>query len=635
MQPLEVLRRYWGYDAFRPMQAEIIEAVLEGRDVLALMPTGGGKSLCFQVPALCGEGLCLVVSPLIALMKDQVENLVKRGIPAVALHSGLQHRDIDRLLDNCAYGGGTKFLYLSPERLQTPIFLERVERMPIKLIAVDEAHCISQWGYDFRPPYLQIAELREKLPGVPVLALTATATAQVADDIRQRLGFGKQSMVFRQGFARPNLSYVVLREEAKPSKLLEILHKVQGSSVVYVRNRRQTKEIADFLRRNRISAGHYHAGLTAQERSDAQDAWVAGKVRVIVATNAFGMGIDKPDVRTVVHLDPPDNLEAYFQEAGRAGRDGQKSYAVLLWNDRDKFELERRYTEAFPELSEIRQVYRALGSYCQLAVGSGLGESFDFDLSAFASNFRFEPLRCLHALRTLEHDGWVALSEAVFVPAQLQVIVTREKLYDFQLKNPRFDPLLKAILRAYQGVSVQPVPLRENQLAGLLRIPPETLRQLLEFLDQAGVVQYRPQKEKPQLTFLRERVSAENLQLDTKRYAFLRDRHRERLEAFLGYAGNLQCRGQQLQAYFGEDGAPPCGHCDVCLKRHRSEPTASDFERLRAQVRAVLEPAPLPLTELAARFPASAQTLLGSVLDTLADEGEIEIGDGDRVTWKR
>jgi ATP-dependent DNA helicase RecQ len=634
VQPLDILRSHWGYDAFRPLQAEIIGAVLEGRDVLALMPTGGGKSLCFQVPALCRPGICLVVSPLIALMKDQVENLRKRGIPAVALHSGVPYRDIDRLLDNCAHGAPTKFLYVSPERLQTPMFRERVGRMPINLLAVDEAHCISQWGYDFRPPYLEIAALRELLPGVPVLALTATATARVAEDIRERLAFRPNAAIFQQGFARPNLSYVVLHEEAKPSKLLEILQKVPGSSVVYVRNRRKTKETARFLQQNRISAGYYHAGLTAQERSEAQEAWIAGRTRVIVATNAFGMGIDKPDVRTVVHLDPPDNLEAYFQEAGRGGRDGNKAYAVLLWNENDRTELENQYVQAYPELAEIRQVYRALGSYFQLAVGGGLGESFDFDLTTFATNFKFEPVRCLNALRTLQRDGWIELTDAVFQPAQLQVLVSREELYDFQLKNPRFDPLLKTILRAYQGVSAQPVPIRENQLAGHLRIPLETLHQYFAHLNKAGVVQYRPQKDRPQLIFLRERVSADNLLLNAKLYAFLRDRQRERLDALLEYVQAPRCRSQLLLAYFGETASTPCGQCEVCLKRHREEPSVSEFEALRRQILALLRKSPLRLTELAAPFPASSQGLLGQVLNTLADEGEIVISAGDWVKLK-
>lgn len=616
------------------MQAEIVGAVLEGRDTLALLPTGGGKSICFQVPAMCRPGLCLVVSPLIALMKDQVHNLVKRGLPAIAIHAGMPYRDIDRLLDNCIHGN-VKFLYLSPERLQTDLFRERVGRMKINLIAVDEAHCISQWGYDFRPPYLEIAALREVLPDVPVLALTATATAKVAEDIQRRLAFRGDANVFRQGFSRENLSYVVLQEEAKPAKLLEILRKVPGSAVVYTRNRKKTKETADYLRQNKIAAGHYHAGLSAQERSAAQDAWVEGKMRVIVATNAFGMGIDKPDVRSVVHLDPPDNLEAYFQEAGRAGRDGEKAFAVLLWNEHDRAELERQFEGAYPEITEIRQVYRALGSFFQLAVGGGLGEAFDFDLNLFAKNFQFEPLRCHNALRTLQQGGWIELTDAVFQPSTLQVVATREQLYDYQLRNPRFDPLLKAVLRAYQGVAGQPVALREPQLAKHLNLSVESLRQYLETLAADGIVLFQPQKEKPQIIFLRERVAAENLELDTKRYAFLRDRQRERLDALLAYADTTRCRSQLLLEYFDEPNAPACGYCDVCLGRHRTEPTEKEFEILRGQVAKMLENGPMPLRELTNRFPASQRARLGHVLNVLADEGEVFVDNGDRIRWGR
>jgi ATP-dependent DNA helicase RecQ len=397
--PLDILHQHWGHPQFRPQQEAIIQSVLDGCDTLALLPTGGGKSICFQVPALCQEGICLVISPLIALMKDQVQNLQKKGISALAIYAGMAYRDIDRLLDNCVHGE-VKFLYLSPERLASDLAIARIKQMKVSLIAVDEAHCISQWGYDFRPPYLEIAQVREFFPQVPLIALTATATPEVVQDIQEKLAF-KNQQVFQSSFARPNLAYIVRPSEAKENQLLEILQKVPGCGVVYVRNRGKTKEIAQLLQKKRISADYYHAGLSPDERSSKQDAWISGRTRIMVSTNAFGMGIDKSDVRTVIHLELPDSLEAYFQEAGRAGRDGQKSYAVLLYNQSDRRSLEYQYTQAFPSLDEARQVYRALGSYFQLALGGGQGESYDFDISNFCQSYNLELVRTFNCLKLL------------------------------------------------------------------------------------------------------------------------------------------------------------------------------------------------------------------------------------------
>jgi ATP-dependent DNA helicase RecQ len=394
---------------------EIIQSVLDGQDTLALLPTGGGKSICFQVPALCMDGICVVVSPLIALMKDQVENLLKRDISAVAVYSGMNYKEIDRILDNAVYGS-YKFLYLSPERLMTELAIERIKRMNVSLLAVDEAHCISQWGYDFRPPYLRIAELREHLPNVPVIALTATATPEVVLDIQEKLEFNKKKQaVFQQSFERSNLVYVVRESDDKENKLLEIVKNVQGCGIVYVRNRKKTKEFAELLVKNNVAADFYHAGLSAEERSAKQDAWINNKTRIVVATNAFGMGIDKPDVRLVVHMDLPDNLEAYFQEAGRGGRDGKKSYSVLLYNKTDKRQLEENYRVSFPDMKDIRRVYHGLGNYLQLATGSGLGQSFDFEIQHFCSHFGLDILPTYSVLRVLEQEGWLILSESVFI----------------------------------------------------------------------------------------------------------------------------------------------------------------------------------------------------------------------------
>ena len=463
--PNEILKKYWGFDAFRPMQLNIIESALQGNDTLALLPTGGGKSICFQVPALCLEGVTLVVSPLIALMKDQVQNLKKRDIKAEAIFSGLHRREIERILDNCCFGE-TKILYLSPERLTNTDTLERIKQMKVVLIVVDEAHCISQWGYDFRPSYLQISQIRDYFPKTPVLALTATATKEVVVDIQSKLNFLK-SKLCQISFLRTNLSYVVLKEEVKEVKMLEILQKVPGSGVIYVRNRKKTKDIAQFLTQKGINADFYHAGLDIDERSVKQDNWIANRTRIIVSTNAFGMGIDKPDVRTVIHLDLPDSLEAYFQEAGRAGRDEKKSYAILLYNKTDELNLVRNYEKSFPEIQDIKNTYLALGSYLQLAIGSGKDENFDFDLNKFAINFKLDIAKTYSCLKVLEQSGWLTLNDAVKILSSVQFIVEKEKLYDYQLKNKQLDITIKIMLRLYQGILSAPININEHQIAKL------------------------------------------------------------------------------------------------------------------------------------------------------------------------
>ena len=475
---VDILKQYWGYDSFRPLQDEIIESVLDGKDTLALMPTGGGKSICFQVPALCREGVCIVISPLIALMKDQVFQLQKRNIPAAAIYSGMRYKDIDRLLDNAVYGN-IKLLYLSPERLVTELARERIKKMNVNLLAVDEAHCISQWGYDFRPPYLQIAEIREFIPDTPILAVTATATKEVVEDIQQKLEF-KDGAVFQKSFERKNLAYVVLSEENKPQKALDILQKVKGSAVVYSRNRRGTKEVANYLRKNGINADFYHAGLSTALRTKKQEDWIQGKLKVMVSTNAFGMGIDKADVRSVVHMDLPDSLEAYFQEAGRAGRDGKKSFAVLLYNEADKKNLLWSYENSFPEIEEVKRVYAALGSYLQLAIGSGLGGSFDFEIERFVKNFRFDLLKTYSCLKILEQSGYIVLSDAVFIPSTIKIRVNKEVLYDYQLKNRSLDIIIKTILRTYHGALSHHTKIDESQLARFLKITRVQLSQGLK-----------------------------------------------------------------------------------------------------------------------------------------------------------
>jgi len=462
MNKTELLKQYWGFDTFRPLQEDIIDAVLNGQDALALLPTGGGKSLCFQLPALLQEGICIVVSPLIALMKDQVENLKAKGIQAIAIYAGMGKREIDILLDNCIYGN-IKFLYLSPERLLSPLVKERLAYMKVNLFAIDEAHCISQWGYDFRPPYLLLKDLREIHPEVPIIALTATATKFVRQDIVEKLEL-KVPQIFVKSFARRNLSYVVMDLEDKYGKLLDVLKNVKGSGLIYVRNRRETTEVALFLKRNHIAADFYHAGLEKNERSLKQEAWKQNKIRVMVATNAFGMGIDKPDVRFVIHLDLPESLEAYYQEAGRAGRDELKAFAVLLANKSDRLALETKYKDNFPNIEEIKKTYHYLGSYYQLAYGAGQGISFPFDLADFCKRFKLSVLKTIAALKFLEHDGYLTLSENIFLQSRLMFMQSHEDVYRFQIENSGYDALIKTVLRAYGGSFDQYVKVNENEI---------------------------------------------------------------------------------------------------------------------------------------------------------------------------
>ena len=620
--PQEVLKQYWGYDAFRPLQEEIIQSVLDGKDTLALLPTGGGKSLCYQVPALCQEGITIVISPLIALMKDQVYHLKEKGIAAEAIYSGMHFKDIDRILDNCVYGG-VKLLYLSPERLGTELAIERIKKMKVNLLAVDEAHCISQWGYDFRPSYLQIAEIREWLPDTPVLAVTATATSTVVVDIQEQLEFKKEN-VLQKSFKRDNLAYVVLEEENKLEKLLEIFQKIKGTGVVYVRSRRKTKEIAYFLQRKGIGAIEYHAGLEMDTRNKRQQDWLSGKTRIMVATNAFGMGIDKSNVRAVVHLDLPDSLEAYFQEAGRGGRDGLKAYAVLLYQPVDKENLLRNFSHSFPEMSELRRTYQALGSYFQLAVGGGLGNAYDFDLVAFSKTYQMEPLRVFSCLKVLEKEEWIVLTDAVFIPSQLRVLVNKEELYAYQISHKQYDLVLKTILRTYQGAFQSFVKIREQQIAQFLKVPISDLIRAFEKLSADGIINYKPKKDKPQLIFVKERVDGINLSIDQKRYQTLKSRQEERIHKAIAYAEQDLCRQQQLLHYFGEMDAEECGTCDVCLGRNKEDLSDQEFQAYKDKIMEYLQGSALPLKELIDSFSPKHRERAIRVLQYLLDEQVLE-----------
>lgn len=573
----QILKQYWGYDRFRPLQEDIIEAVLAKKDVLALLPTGGGKSVCFQIPALTKEGICIVISPLIALMKDQVEQLERRGIAAKAIFSGMSHREIDITLDNCIYGK-VKFLYVSPERLKTDIFKVRAKKMNINLLAIDEAHCISQWGYDFRPSYLEIAMFKESLPQVPCIALTATATKEVKADIQEKLQFSQaNAAVFQKSFARDNLSYSCLYEEDKEKRLLKIFKNVNGSAVVYVQSRKRTKSVAEFLAKNNVSADFYHAGLGNEARSTKQDSWIKNKTRVIVATNAFGMGIDKPDVRSVVHLGLPNSLEAYYQEAGRAGRDEHKAYGVLLYNHSDISELERRTSQIFPETEVIRNTYQRLANYYKIAIGSGEMTDYDFEMEAFVSSFpkvnnkTVDYLSIFYAIQELEKQGFIQLNEAFTKPSRLIFLVDNTKLYEFQVANASLDIFIKTILRMYGGeIFTNYANISESQLAKKLTISIQTVVNQLLFLQKSNIIDYSPQKDKPQLTFLTPRYHAPDLPFDLKGYQARQDREKLKINALIHYIKHeKRCRTQLLLAYFNEQTDKNCGVCDNCLQQNK------------------------------------------------------------------
>ncbi len=621
--PQEVLLKYWGHKAFRPLQEDIINSVLNGKDTLALLPTGGGKSVCYQVPAMMQEGLCIVVSPLIALMKDQVANLRKKGIKAVAVYAGMSKREIDLLLNNCMYGA-YKFLYLSPERLTTEILRSRLERMPVNLLAIDEAHCISQWGYDFRPPYLKIAEIRPLLKNIPVLALTATATPEVKEDICEKLQLAEPK-IFQASFERKNIAYVVRYEENKLHKLVTIFERIKGCGIVYVRNRKKTKEIADFLRKNGISADYYHAGLEIAQRNEKQEKWIENEIRVMVCTNAFGMGIDKPDVRCVVHIDLPENIEMYYQESGRAGRDGKKSFGVLLYNLADKAETEKRIKGNYPTLNEVRNVYTALGSYFQIAVGAGRGESYDFDLVAFCKTYNLDILKTHNAIRLLEQTGLLAVTESVFTPARIQIIVSKEELYKFQVANAASDPIIKFLLRTHIGLFDEMVNANEGEMAKRLGIEKEEIVKALSLLDRLHLAVYEKPKEKPQLTFVEAREDTRYLRLDADFIEKRKAHYEHKLQAMLTYALNSsQCRSQYVLDYFGETNNYRCGICDVCLERNKLGMTDIEFDDVTSEIKKILVQNSCDLDTLVRNIHSHSEQKVIAGLQWLMNNGQVQ-----------
>ncbi len=592
----EILKTYWGYDSFRPLQEDIIKSVLSGKDTLGLMPTGGGKSLTFQVPALALEGLCVVVTPLIALMKDQVENLKKRDIRAAAIYSGLTSKEILQKLDN-AVNGAYKFLYVSPERLATAIFITKVKQMDVSLIAVDESHCISQWGYDFRPSYLKISEIRTYLPDTPVLALTATATAEVVDDIQDKLLF-KEKNVFRMSFHRSNLAYVVRHTEDKNEQLLKILKSVPGSSVVYVRNRKKTKEIADWLNEKGIKAEHYHAGLNNETKDARQNRWKKDETRVIVATNAFGMGIDKAEVRTVVHLDLPDSIEAYFQEAGRAGRDEKKAFAVLLFNNTDVVKMRKRVADTFPPKEKVLEIYENIGNYYQVGIGSGLDNTFIFDLGDFCRSFHQPLLVAYNSIKILQQAGYLDLTDEQDSSSLLVFTCHKDELYN-QKHSPDQEKLIHILLRSYTGLFTDMAAVNEETIAKRLNWKQDKVYEQLIGLSREQIVKYIPRKKTPFLTFTHEREQKERVFLGKEAYDDRKERYVSRVKSMIDYASDENvCRSLILLNYFGERNGKACGQCDICLKKKSGELSNEEFQKIRENVLEALEKSALSIHEL-------------------------------------
>ena len=566
-----ILKQYWGYDAFRPLQEDIIHAVLDKKDVLALLPTGGGKSICFQVPALAIDGLCIVISPLIALMKDQVEQLTRRDIPALAIYAGMNFQEVKRSLED-AVRGDVKFLYISPERLETNLFREYLHLLDPQLIAVDEAHCISQWGYDFRPAYLKIALLRERIPNVPVIALTASATKIVQDDICTRLLFRRGQERFRKSFVRDNLSYSVFCPESRQTKLLEICRNVGGSGLIYCKSRKMTQQVADLLKLHGLKADYYHAGLSGLERTRKQEAWINNEIPIMACTNAFGMGIDKPDVRFVVHYDVPDCMENYYQEAGRAGRDGKRSYAVLLYGKKEPEELKQKLAQRFPPPEKVKKVYTDLMNYLQVPAGIGEGQVFNFDPAIFASRFTLDTYESMYAIQALAQEGLLVFQELSFRPSTVVFTATRQDLEEFEQQFPATEPVIKSLLRNYEGIFDYPSPVQERQLARYAGLTQEALVSFLVQLHQRGIIRYTPTPEGSQLILLQNRMYMDDFKIDRKRITDRIERAEQRLEAMIGYLYNEStCRNAQICNYFDEKDVPTCGICDNCLQAKNKE----------------------------------------------------------------
>ena len=623
----EILKQYWGYDSFRDLQEEIITSIGEGKDTLGLMPTGGGKSITFQVPALAQSGLCIVITPLIALMKDQVQNLRKRGIKALAIYSGMTRQEIVTALENCIFGD-YKFLYISPERLDTEIFRIKLRSMKVSMITVDESHCISQWGYDFRPAYLKIAEIRELLPGVPVLALTATATPEVVKDIQSRLNFREEN-VFRMSFERKNLAYIVRKTDNKTGELLHILKRIDGSAIIYVRNRRRTKEITELLMQEGITADFYHAGLDNAVKDLRQKRWQNGEIRVMVATNAFGMGIDKPDVRIVLHIDLPDSPEAYFQEAGRAGRDGLKAYAVILYAKSDKMTLHKRVADTFPEKEYILQVYEHLQYYYQMAMGDGFQCIREFNLEEFCRKFKYFPVPVDSALKILTQAGYLEYTDEQDNASRILFTIRRDELYKLREMGTEAETLIQTILRSYTGVFTDYAYISEDTLAIRTGLTRRQIYNILVTLAKRRIVDYIPHKKTPYIIYTRERLELRYLHIPASVYEERKARYEARIKAMEEYVTSESvCRSRMLLRYFGEKNEHNCKQCDVCLNRHETDCLPEDsFREMRKQILELLARKSLPPAGIANAIEAEREDI-SRVIQYLLEEGELKMQDG-------
>ncbi|MFY7880198.1 MAG: RecQ family ATP-dependent DNA helicase [Lacibacter sp.] len=621
-----ILKQYWGYDSFRPMQEEIIASVLTKRDTLALLPTGGGKSICFQVPALAMEGLCLVVSPLIALMKDQVETLRKKGITSFAITSAQSRKEAEQIL-RTAGNSNCKFLYVSPERLHTSLFREYLPGLGITLVAIDEAHCISQWGYDFRPSYRNIAQLREDLPGVPMIAVTASATPEVQEDICTQLHFRNQA-VFKGSFLRSNLSFSVFKVASKINKIVQILNNVPGTALIYCKSRRMTQEIAQLLTMQGCSADFYHAGLSSELRNEKQENWIKNKTRIIVCTNAFGMGIDKPDVRLVIHHDVPDCLEYYYQEAGRAGRDGKKAYAVLLYEEKDLRELQESSSIRFPTIEEVKQVYRLLVNYLQLPAGSGSGIWMEFELNDFIKKTGIPIHTAVYALKMLEQEGWLLYAEQIFIPAKLVFTASRETLESFEQAQPELEPIIKTLLRTYGGIFDLETIISEKQIAWNLKQPVTAIQEALLELHRRGLVAYTPQKEKPQLQFLHDRPPVDQLFIDPTNRTKRKEAFEQRLQFMIRYVQDPnKCRAAQIGTYFGDNSTVDCGICDTCLEKKYKKLTPEEFDRIHEMLLQKATEHPLHLKTFLNTCGSIYRQKIMQVINHLSAEEKIQVTD--------
>lgn len=629
----ETLARYWGFTSFRPMQEEIIESVVSGKDVVGLLPTGGGKSVTYQVPPVAAEGLCLVITPLIALMKDQVARLKTMNIKAMAIHSGMTREEVEISLDNCLYGE-YRLLYVSPERLQTPLFRARLPRFNFTLVAVDEAHCISQWGYDFRPSYLHIAEIRDMMnEEVPFMALTATATPRVVDDIISRLRM-KEPKVLKTSFRRSNITYIVREVEDKSAYVLRSLKKEQGSGIIYVSSRKRSKEIAELLVTNQIRADFYHAGLPQEMRDRKQISWSTGETRVIVATNAFGMGIDKADVRFVIHWDCPDSIEAYYQESGRAGRDGKPSFAVLLWSQDEKRKLADSVRMKFPPVERIKDVYEAIGNFYQLPVGSGKISVHDFDLWKFVTAFRFSVTETYNSLNFLQKEGYLEFTDEINNPSRVHFIVSRDDLYKFQVANEEYDRFIKLLLRTYSGMFSEFVPVNEENLAAKSGLTREAIYQYLLRLSSQGIIHFIPGKKSPLVIFTEERLDRSHLRISPEVYLRVKENYIERVEKISEYADNkTRCRPAFLTAYFGEE-SPRCGLCDTCQERNELELSKYEFDIIIEKIKELVAETPLRPEELEAQMELPREKTV-RVIRWLLDHEKLVYNDEHRLTWKR